>query len=126
PLAHREQLHWTDLNGATFVVSADDPGPDIQALINARLSSPGCAPNIRVQRVGRDNLLSFAEGGNIVIGTGFPARRNPKAPMLHNLHDAFAATSIEQCLVWRADNENPPLRRFLAMMAERYGRTLDE
>jgi DNA-binding transcriptional LysR family regulator len=126
PLAHRERLHWTDLEGATFIVSADDPGPDIQALINARLASPGHAPDIRVQRVGRDNLLSFAEGGNIVIGIGFPARRSPSAPTLHSVHDAFAATSLEQCLVWRADNDSPPLRRFLAMMTERYGRTIDE
>lgn len=122
PLAGNEQLHWADLRGEALVVSADDPGPDIRALINARLSSPGFAPDIRVQRVGRDNLLSFAEAGNIVLGTGFLVRRSPTAPVLHRIHDGFAATAIEQWLVWRTDNDSPPLRRFLAVMSERYRR----
>jgi len=122
PLAGSEQLHWADLRGEALVVSADDPGPDIRALINARLSSPGFAPDIRVQRVGRDNLLSFAEAGNIVLGTGFLVRRSPTAPVLHRIHDGFAATAIEQWLVWRTDNDSPPLRRFLAVMSERYRR----
>lgn len=120
PLADCERLHWTDLEGASFVVSADDPGPDIKALINARLSSPGFAPDIRVQRVGRDNLLSFAEGGNVVIGTGFLVRKIPGAPVLHRIHDAFAPASLAQNLVWRVDNESPPLQRFVAMTTERY------
>jgi DNA-binding transcriptional LysR family regulator len=124
-LSHHEPLRWSDLRGATFVVSADDPGPDISAIINARLSSPGDAPDIRVQRVGRDNLLSFAEGDKIVIGTGFAVRRWANAPVLRDIQDNFAATSLEQCLVWRADNDNAAARRFLTMAAERYGRDID-
>lgn len=124
-LAIREQLYWTDLKGERFVVSADDPGPDIQAIIRNRLSSPGYAPDVRVQRVGRDNLLQFAQGDSIAIGTGFMARRSPNAPVLHEIHDAFGATAIEQRLVWRSDSSSAPLRLFLAMMAERYGREID-
>lgn len=125
PLMLRERLYWTDLRDATFVVSADDPGPDIQAIIKARLFAPGHTPDIRVQRVGRDNLMPFAQDTRIAIGTGFVMRRGPNAPALHNIHDAFGATAIEQCMTWRSDNDSAPLRRFLSMMAERYGREID-
>lgn len=120
PLAAREHIYWSDLKGVTFVVSADDPGPDIKAIIAARLSEAGHTPDVRVQRVGRDNLLTFAEGNSVVIGTSFPLRRGANAPLLHMINDGFAPTAIEQCVAWRDDNDSAPLRRFLTIIRERY------
>lgn len=67
PLIGREPLYWSDLRGAAFVVTAADPGPDLAAMIIARLSGPGHRPSITVQDVSRENLLSFATASRVVV-----------------------------------------------------------
>jgi DNA-binding transcriptional LysR family regulator len=121
PLAATGQLHWADLRGAEFVISTDDPGPDIGAIIAARLAGMGLRPSIRSQRVSCDNLLSFVGGNRVAIGTGFLARRGPTAPALHYIEDGYGRSAIEQAAQWRGDNENAALKNFRALLAERYG-----
>jgi DNA-binding transcriptional LysR family regulator len=41
PLAANEIVYWTDLRGATFLLSQRDPGPEIQDILLAKLASPG-------------------------------------------------------------------------------------
>jgi DNA-binding transcriptional LysR family regulator len=126
PLAASERLYWTDLRNAEFLVTADDPGPDIGAMIASRLSAPGHDPVITRQRVSRENLLSFAGGNRIAIGTGMAVRPGCEGLVLRRVHDAFGASSLEQRLHWRHDNEVAPLGHFLSLVTKRYGRSLDD
>ena len=125
PLAEAKTLYWTDLRGASFVVTAADPGPDISAIINARLSGPGHRPIITAQHVSRDNLASFAAPDRVTVSAGIgPTSIGVDMPMLREVHDAFGATMLEQGVHWHAGNDNPALKRFLELLAHRYGRPI--
>jgi len=122
PLCAREPLYWTDLRGMTFVVTRIDPGPFFNGLVTSRLSGPGFGPSVRVQDVARENLFSFAGNGCVVVTTG--VARESHDCVLRPIHDAFGPTHLDQAIHWRRDNKGAALRRFLEMLAHRYGRTL--
>jgi DNA-binding transcriptional LysR family regulator len=126
PLADRTPLYWTDLRAASFLLTAADPGPDISAMIAARLTGPGHAPSIIVQDVSRENLLTFVSGNGVAVtaGTPLPAVTALDAPVIREVHDAFGPTRLDQGVHWRADNKSPALRQFLDLLARRYNRAL--
>ena len=126
PLAETEPLYWTDLRGAAFVVTAGDPGPDIGAMITARLSGPGYRPRIVTQNVSRDNLPSFAGLDRIAALVGVPPIPpfGTESPILRAVHDAFGATSLDQAIHWRGDNDSPALMCFLDLLSRRYARPI--
>ncbi|MEO6216484.1 MAG: LysR family transcriptional regulator [Sphingomonas sp.] len=125
PLADMQTLYWTDLRHAEFVVTAADPGPDLAAMIIARLSGPGHRPAITAQQVSRDNLLSLAAGDRLTVTAGVaPAAAGADLPTLREVHDAFGATTLEQGVHWRRDNTNPALKRFLELLSHRYARPI--
>lgn len=125
PFEESAQLYWTDLRKASFLVTAADPGPLIAAMIRARMSGPSFTPSISRQNVSRDNLLSFAGGNCVAVTAGALAAADP-AIVLRPVHDAFGPTRIDQVLHWRSDNPNPALARFLALLAQRYGRSMKD
>ncbi len=122
PLCARDPLYWTDLRGATFIVSKVDPGPFLNDLVTSRLSGPGFGPSVKVQDVRRENLFSFAGNGSVIVTTG--VAREDQGLMLRPVHDAFGVTHLEQAIHWRRDNDSAALRRFLDMLAHRYGRSV--
>jgi DNA-binding transcriptional LysR family regulator len=122
PLCARDPLYWTDLQGRSFIVSKADPGPFLNDLVTSRLSGPGFGPSVRVQDVRRENILSFAGAGCAVVTTGIGVAG--LRIVLRPVHDAFGATHFEQAIHWRCDNRSAALRRFLEMLARRYGRPL--
>ncbi|HWU73504.1 MAG TPA: LysR family transcriptional regulator [Sphingomonas sp.] len=124
PLADVETLYWADLKQASFMVTATDPGPDLAAMITARLAGPGHRPTISSQHVSHANLGALA--GNFLTVSAGPARpaASPGAPSFRQVHDAFGATVLEQYVHWRAEDLDPAARRFLGFIARRYGRTL--
>ena len=122
PLCACDPLYWSDLRGMTFVISKVDPGPFLNDLVASRLSGPGFGPSVKVQDVRRENLFSFAGNGCCVVTTGIA--REDDDLVLRPVHDAFGATHLEQAIHWRRDNDNAALRRFLEMLAHRYGRPL--
>jgi len=130
PPGHRlvdaSKIYWTDLRGASFSVTAADPGPDIEAMITARLAGPGHRPDISTQHVSRDNLLSFVTHERIAIVAGI--FRNPahiaEAPILREVHDVFGPTTLDQGVHWHRDNDNPALKRFLELLSKRYARPI--
>ncbi|MEG3088341.1 LysR family transcriptional regulator [Sphingomonas sp. PB4P5] len=125
PMEHRAPLYWTDLRRASFLVTTEDPGPLIARIIRARMSGPSSSPRISYQNVSRENLLSFAVRDCVAVTTGALTAADPSI-VLRAVHDAFGPTRIEQVLHWRADNPNPALKRFLALVAERYERPLED
>jgi DNA-binding transcriptional LysR family regulator len=65
PLCGKEELDWPDLTNERFIVSDAAPGPEIYDYLVQRLATLGRHPEISVQSVGRDNLLSL-----VAIGRG--------------------------------------------------------
>jgi DNA-binding transcriptional LysR family regulator len=122
-LLERDRLYWTDLKGLRFQVTRDDPGSLIAAMVAGRLSGPGHAPTILVQRVSRDNLPSLATPDCLPVTAGAGSGTDP-AICHREVHDAFGATRLDYGLHWRGENDNPALARFLRLVSKRFGRAL--
>lgn len=106
------KINWTHLRDRHFIVSEDDPGPEIHDYLVKHLGDLGHHPSIERHRVGRDNLMHL-----VALGQG-----------LTLVHEAAGATqfpgvvyrSVEGevlpfCAIWSPHNDNPALRRLLSL-----------
>jgi DNA-binding transcriptional LysR family regulator len=113
-MAAQEQLSWDDLRQERFIISTGGPGPEIHDYLIIRLSSPGFHPDIRPQRVGRENLMNMvARGFGLTVTT---------ASTLGTAFSGLAfrpvggeADIVPCSAVWSRSNSNPALRRLLAL-----------
>ncbi|MFA7604777.1 MAG: LysR family substrate-binding domain-containing protein, partial [Novosphingobium sp.] len=126
PLAESEAVHWTDLRRERFLLPAADPGPEIRDMLLGRITVAGEAPDIRMHQASREAILSVlgAGLGISVICEGATGARYPDVvyrPITGEQGPAFISYSG----YWRKDNGNPPLRRFLAFVRDRYALSFD-
>jgi DNA-binding transcriptional LysR family regulator len=63
PLAANEIIYWTDLKRERFLLSERDPGPEIQDILVAKLSSPGDSPALVRLDVSPENIKSLVGAG---------------------------------------------------------------
>jgi DNA-binding transcriptional LysR family regulator len=126
-LADREFLHWTDLRQERFALPAADPGPEIRDMLLGRLSMSGWQPVIRICRTSRETLLSLLgeDGGYLsVVCEGATGTRYPQV-VYRPIHGEQGPALTIYSGYWRADNCNPPLRRFLTFVRQRYALPFD-
>lgn len=126
PLAEREVVHWTDLKSELFVLPAADPGPEIRDMLLGRLSVSGAKPDIRMQRLSRETILSVLGGSSAVsvVCEGATGARYPDVvyrPIYGEQGPALTGYSG----YWRDDNGNPALRRLLGFVKARYALSFD-
>jgi DNA-binding transcriptional LysR family regulator len=126
PLADCESVQWTDLRYERFALPALDSGPDIRDTITGRLALTGLKLNIRMFQISREAILSLlGDGGWVsVVCEGSTGTRYPDViyrPIYGEQGPALAVYSG----YWRDDNENPPLKRFLAFVRKRYALSFD-
>jgi len=112
-LAERKSLHWKDLCDEEFVVSENDPGPEIQDFLIKNLADIGVRPSIERHRVGRDNLMqivSFGRGVTLTsestVATQFPGV----------VYRMLESETLPFCAVWSPNNDNPAWRRMLSLV----------
>jgi DNA-binding transcriptional LysR family regulator len=115
PLAGREVVHWTDLRAERILLTAADPGPEIRDLLLGRPAVSGVTPDIRMHRSSRETILSVLGGGLgvSVICEGTAGVRYPDV-VYRPIHGEQGPALIGYSGYWREDNDNPPLKRFLA------------
>lgn len=126
-LADSEFVHWTDLRQERFALSAADPGPDIRDMLLGRLSMSGLQPAIRIFRTSREIVLSLLgeDGGYLsIVCEGSIGTRYPDL-VYRSIHGEQGPALTGYSGYWRADNTNPPLRRFLAFVRQRYALSFD-
>lgn len=121
PLAVYEDIHWTDLRNETVLLSQYDPGTDIEDLLISNLVAEDKRPRIERHDVSRGivkSLISMGLGISLVmesdIGAGLAGLT------YREIQDGTGPSRISFHAHWREDNENPALRRFLALLTERY------
>ncbi|RMB01997.1 LysR family transcriptional regulator [Eilatimonas milleporae] len=114
PLASREHLEWEDVAQATFVVSAREPGPEIHDYIIRRVSDLGRAATVRRHRLGREGIMTLVGLG---LGVSLVADhwRGVQYPNVAFIPIGAEDERIPFSLAWRAENDNPALRRFLSL-----------
>lgn len=113
PLAAKVELAWDDIRQERFVISAGGPGPEIHDYLISRLSYVGFRPDIRPQRVGRENLMNMvARGFGLTLTT---ASTVATAFCGVAFRPIASSSDIVPCYaLWSKSNSNPALRHFLA------------
>lgn len=121
PLASRERIHWTDLTGERFLLTQRDPGPETRNMLLGKLGMPGYSPEIDMEDIGRDTVLSvIALGVHISIVAESALGIHVPGVIFREVHETNGHTRIGFSGYWREDNENAVLRRFLEFVTARY------
>lgn len=120
-LATREIIYWTDLRNQKILLSEYDPGRELEDLLTSKLVLPEDRPTIERHDVSRGiikSLTSMGMGLSLVmesdIGASFAGL------VYRELRDGTGPSRVDFHAHWRDDNENPALKRFLDLLAERY------
>jgi DNA-binding transcriptional LysR family regulator len=120
-LAERERIYWQDLRREVFVVPTAGIGPILGNLLSARLTEQGFRPAIIYQDTSLESVLSMVSAKRfITIAT--EASQGIAWPELQflEIYDSVGPARLEYALYWRADNDNPALKRFFKLIEERY------
>ena len=113
-LADRQRLSWNDLRNERFVVSADEPGPEIQDYLIRQLGELGKAPYIVRHRIGREGVMNLV-GLGLGISLVADHWRGVRYPNVLFRPVGCERERIPFSLVWRPENDNPALRRFVSL-----------
>jgi DNA-binding transcriptional LysR family regulator len=121
PLASFEHIRWADLTGERFLLTERDPGPETRDMLLSKLWMPGYTPEIDMDDIGRDTVLStIALGGRISIVAESAVGIHVPGVTFREVYETAGHTRIGFSGYWRADNDNPVLRRFLDFVVARY------
>ncbi len=120
-LAATEIVHWTDLRDEHFILPEADPGPDIRDMLLGRLSRSGNPSFIAFSRTSRETILSLLGAGKslTVVCEGSTGAAYPDV-VYRPIHGEQGPATIGFSGYWLAENDNPPLRRFLTFIRQRY------
>jgi DNA-binding transcriptional LysR family regulator len=121
PLSERDVVYWTDLRGQSVLLSPYVSGQELEEVLNSKLLSPTDRPKVERHDVSRGAikaLVSMRMGISLVLESDLGA--NLPSPLYRELRDGTGPSRLGFYAVWRADNENPALHSFLALLAERY------
>jgi DNA-binding transcriptional LysR family regulator len=120
-LAARDAVSWTDLGNETLVLGQRDPGPAIQELLSAKITSPEDRPNIVSYDISGESvksLISADFGISLTLEASLGA--NVIGVVHRELHDGVGLARIGLSASWREDNENPALANLLGLLRERF------
>jgi len=121
PLAANDIIYWTDLKRERFLLSERDPGPEIQDILVAKLSSPGDLPDVVRHDVSPENIKSLVGAGRGVSLMCEACMGATYAGVVYReARDGNGSTRIGYRAYWRDGNDNPALRNFIRLLEERY------
>lgn len=107
-------IPWEALRTEHFIVSREEPGPEIHDYVIRRLADLGHHPSVTRYVVGRENLMHL-------VGLGFGLSLTSEATIATVYPDvlfrpvAGPHDILPFSAVWLAGNDNPTLRRFLSL-----------
>ncbi|QOZ32786.1 LysR family transcriptional regulator [Bradyrhizobium sp. CCBAU 53421] len=120
-LAAREIVYWTDLHNETILLSQYDSGQELENLLISKLVLSEDRPKIEFHDVSRDTVKSLISMGlrlSLVLESDIGASFAGLA--YRELRDRTGSSRLDFYAHWRHDNENPALKRFLNLLADRY------
>ncbi|WP_144379471.1 LysR family transcriptional regulator [Mesorhizobium amorphae] len=128
PQSHRlvnsDCLSWDDLRDELFLVTFSGSGSEIHDLIIRKVSQLGFRPRIDVHEVSTESLLTLvAMDDGITLSRTFCRKEGFPGIVYRPIvgeHEAVPAS-----IAWASENNNPPLRRFLALSDEVTASTAD-
>ncbi len=116
-LSGQQEVSWDEIRQERFVVSEGGPGPEIHDYLIKRLSALGFRPDIRIHRVGRENLMNMvARGFGLTLTTA--STLGTTFAGLAFVPIAGDEEIVPCAAVWTSNNSNPALHRLLAIARE--------
>ena len=117
-LAIRTAVDWRELSGEAFMVSETAPGQEIYDYLVRKLAELSWHPDIHVQSVGRDNLLSLVAIGRglTVVSEAMTATNHPGV-----VFRPIKGERLPFSAIWSPNNDNPAFRRLLSMATTKAG-----
>ncbi|MEN5279164.1 LysR family transcriptional regulator [Brucella sp. TWI432] len=106
PLAGRPKLDWSDLKGEHFIVSRNEPGPEVHDYIVRRSADYSTYPDIEDKLALQDTLMNLVSiGQGITLVSAAWTAVNVPGLVLRPLTDQ--ADIVPFSVVWSAANDNP-------------------
>jgi DNA-binding transcriptional LysR family regulator len=103
-----------DLREETFIVSRDEPGPEIHEYLIRRLATLGFHPEVRRLAVCRESLIHLVSIGFGLTLTSESAVATPfrgiQFKPINGEEDTLPTVGV-----WLPGNDNPALRRFVSL-----------
>ena len=119
-LAAKDVLNWTDLKRERFVLSTRDPGPEIEAILIAKLLTPGESLDIDHHNVNAESLKCLVSAGRGITAVCESCMGSvPHGIVFRETRDGNGSTRVGFCGHWMPGNENPALRNFIQVLEER-------
>ena len=114
PLSDQAQLSWNDVREARFLVSAAEPGPEIHEYLIRRLADLGRQPRVARHRLGREGIMNLV---GLRLGVSLVAEHwcGVSYPGVVFRPVGEEDERVRFSLVWRPENDNPALRRFVSL-----------
>lgn len=113
-LAENPVVYWSDLKGERFLISHQDPGPDIRNILIAKLAAPSDGPEIANLHLSRESILSLVGAGEgISLQCECASGLIGLGAVFRPVHDGNGATRIGYSACWHPENGNPALKTFL-------------
>ena len=117
PLALLDHVDWQNLRTENFMVSRDEPGPEIHEYLIKRLATLGFHPQVRRLAVCRESLIHLVAMGFGVTLTSESTIATPFRGVVFK--PVGGADDVLPCVgVWSPRNDNPALRRFVSKARE--------
>ncbi|MEP9355705.1 LysR family transcriptional regulator [Xanthobacter sp. KR7-65] len=122
-LASVEALSWPGLENEKFIVSSEEPGPEIHEYLIRRLAAVGFRPQVKRVAVCRESLFHLVAMGFGVTLTSDSAIATPFRGVQFKLI-ADDRDTLPTVGVWLSSNDNPALRRFISLARAKKSRAL--
>lgn len=114
PLATKAVIYWPELKHERFLISHQDPGPDIRVVLLRHLGAPSEHPTILTCRLSRESILSeVAHGQGIALLSASATGLTSLGVIFRPVHNGSGATRLGYVACWKPDNTNPALKTFL-------------
>lgn len=112
PVTKKANLRWSDIAGERFIVSDAPLGLEFHNHIVANLAELGRHPDIQLERLVGDNLLSL-----VALGCGLTLTNEAAVSARHPglEYRQLTGEAVTFSVVWSARNDNPASRRLLSM-----------
>lgn len=113
-LAQNDRVRWADFTGEEFLVSARESGPDIHDYIVRQATAFGRGVSITRHHLCRDGVMNLVGLGLGVTVVGDHAA-GARYPNVELIPIADGDGTVPFSLIWRPENDNPALRRFISL-----------
>lgn len=113
PLAARQALDWPDLRDERFIVTMDEPGPEVHDYFVRHVSDYGRSPDVSYRSVTQETLMHLVAIGEgiTLVSEGWTSIALPDLALRPLTSDEDI---VPLSAVWLPQNDNPVLRRFLS------------